>query len=44
MTIADNKLYFADKEIVIGQQEIVPLNLTETSGEVIKTKMKAYGK
>jgi hypothetical protein len=28
MTIADNKLYFADKEIVIGQQEIVPLNLT----------------
>lgn len=44
LSIYDNKLYFADKEITIGQDETTTLNLTETTGEIIKSKMKNYGR
>jgi hypothetical protein len=44
MSIYDNKLYFADKEIIIGQDEIFALTLSETTGEIIKSKMKNYGR
>lgn len=44
LSIYDNKLYFADKEIVIGQGETITLDLSETTGEMIKSKMKNYGR
>lgn len=43
MTIENNRLYFADKEIIIGQNQIETLLLKPTTGEVIKTKIKNYG-
>jgi hypothetical protein len=44
MSVIDNKLYFADKEIVIGQSETETLNLVETNGETVKAKLKNYGR
>lgn len=44
MSIYDNKIYFADKEIVIGQDETIAINFYEPTGETIKSKMKNYGK
>lgn len=44
MSIADNKLYFAEKEIIIGQSETETLTLVETDGETVKTKLKNYGR
>jgi hypothetical protein len=44
MSITDNKLYFAEKEIIIGQSEIETLNLMETNGETVKAKLKNYGR
>ena len=44
MSIVDNKLYFAEKKIVIGQSETEILNLVETNGETVKAKLKNYGR
>ena len=43
MTIENNRLYFADKEIIIGQNQIETLSLKPTTGDIIKTKIKNYG-
>jgi hypothetical protein len=44
LSIVDNKLYFAEKEIIIGQSETEILNLVETNGETVKAKLKNYGR
>lgn len=44
INIVHNKLYFAEKEIIIGQSENETLNLVETSGETVKSKLKNYGR
>jgi hypothetical protein len=42
--IKDNKLFFVEKEIIIGQNEIENLTLTETRAAMIKTKLESYGR
>ena len=44
ISIVGNKLYFAEKEIIIGQSETEILNLVETNGETVKAKLKNYGR
>jgi hypothetical protein len=43
ISIADNKLHFGQKEIIIGQNEIETIELKATSGESIKSQLKNYG-
>jgi hypothetical protein len=43
ISIVDNKLLFAEKEIVIGQSETETIELKTTTAEMIKTRLKNYG-
>lgn len=43
ISIVDNKLHFAEKEIVIGQNETERIELKATTAEAMKKRMKNYG-
>jgi hypothetical protein len=41
--LVDNKLHFAEKEIIIGQNVTEKIELKATNAETIKTRLKNYG-
>jgi len=42
LSIVDNKLHFAEKEITIGQSETESIELKATTAETVKARMKNY--
>lgn len=43
ISIVDNKLHFAEKEIIIGQNETEKIELKATNAKTINTRLKNYG-
>lgn len=44
ISIADNKLLFADKDITIGQSETEAIELKETTASTIRARLENYGR